>query len=156
MDVEWITEEIPLEKSILFRRVYRNRSNLIRHILTLTERGLVIVFKFKNHLPQTHEIINFLHLLEETAHELREEEKKEIRIHVVRLLYGEWSLEIVAKIVPEVAKEILVIVVEHIISKIWKQIKRAKAGIIEELEIIEEYDPSGKVKRRRKIYRRMK
>ena len=155
MDVEWITEEIPLEKSILFRRVYRNRSNLIRHILTLTERGLVIVFKFKNHLPHTQEIINFLHLLEETAHELREEEKKEIRIHVVRLLYGEWFLEI--NIVWEGVKEILVSVVKEIIlSEIWKRIKRAKAGIIEELEIIEEYDPSGKVKRRRKIYRRMK
>ena len=155
MDVEWITEDIPLEKSILFRRVYRNRSNLIRHILTLTERGLVIVFKFKNHLPQTQEIINFLHLLEETAHELREEEKKEICIHVVRLLYGEWFLEI--NIVWEGVKEILASVVKEIIlSEIWKRIKRAKAGIIEELEIIEEYDPSGKVKRRRKIYRRMK
>jgi len=156
VDVEWITEEIPLEKSILFRRVYRNRSNLIRHILTLTERGLVIVFKFKNHLPQhTQEIINFLHLLEETARELREEEKKEIRIHVVRLLYGDWFLEI--NIAWERVKEILASVVKEIIlSEIWKRIKRAKAGIIEELEIIEEYDPSGKVKRRRKIYRRMK
>ncbi|MCX7732047.1 MAG: hypothetical protein N2248_02655 [candidate division WOR-3 bacterium] len=91
-------EKIEYEQSVLFRRVYRKRAALKRHIASLMGDGYdsMLVFKFTSHYSSINNVgynIEFINsLLKELA---KREGIEEYRPPVlIRFLYGDWFIEI--------------------------------------------------------------
>ena len=148
---EWIKETIPLRDSILYKRVYRNEQVINKHIFKIIQgSGIIFVFKFKNHFPFFYEVNTFLSLLEEAIGEIKAEKlnSKQIKSYLVRILYGDWIIEVTVSIPMGIVSGIIA-------NAIWEWIKSKKENMVEEIEEFEEYYPDSKVIRwrRRRKYR---